>query len=142
MKRRMLALVGALIGAGSLFIGPADARAIRFSDLPGPFTIGCAGGLTMQVVATGEGAFAPAREVDGTRVFIPVYFGGSSFTDTSPDGEQVIGDNFNFGEKGDSGNQVDGLLHCSFEATGVSDNGPGWTRTIRGSTAGKVQPRP
>lgn len=136
-KRRGLGFLGSVIAAGVAFAGIAGAGPLTFSDIDGPITLSCTG-LTMQVTATGNGQFAPGREVDGTRVFIPVIFGAASTTYIGPDGTILVGDNFNQATRGNSTQDPDGLLYCQYTATWAG--GDGWTTTILGSVIGRVPP--
>ena len=119
--------------------GGASADPLTFSALDGPITLSCSG-LTMQVTATGKGEFAPGRELDGTRVFIPVYFGAASATFTRPDGTVLVGDNFDEATKKSAAQAPDELLHCQYTATSLRGGPPGWTVTIVGSVIGWVPP--
>ena len=146
MRRRALSLLGTVLVACSLHSAPARAIPWTFSDLPSPVLITCpAVGLQLQVAATGKGEFAPAREVDGTRVFIPVHFGPAVTLYIGPDGEMFHGDNFLVATKGKAPEQQAGVLECRYTASTVGDGSnrlgipAGWAFTIWGSVTGKVE---
>ena len=141
--RRVVALVAAVLAFATVLAGDAGAtpgqeqkpNPVTFSDVPVPMTISCADGTTMQVTGGGSGTFAPAHEVGGARVFIPVEFGPANAIFVFADGSMAHADWFFTVSKGGPGDNGKNLSSCLFTWTGEM-----WDAMVsfRGLVKGKV----
>ncbi len=146
MKRLLLpaAVLVAVVGST---VATAGADPVNSKRVDGPFEVACPDQTFENVVGNGNGEFTPGHDLESTTMLIPVAFG--TFTGTLYDAQGNAVDTFTedgFSAKGQSVDQVPGVVACTFSFTEVSDgsdpDGPpaGFTFVGGGEVWGLITP--
>jgi hypothetical protein len=127
------AAAAAILGFG--ISAPAHADPVKAKN-SFSFQVVCDNGKTYDAISNGNGNFAPAHDLSGTAILIPVSFGEITFTLTDSDGNIIDQETQPPTAKtGAAAHNMNATTSCTFSGSSTED---GTTFTLAGSVRGFV----